>query len=526
MSNKVWYYPGEPSDLNDSSKGTPSLVKQVQCPADAPSKTGTGGGVKFAFAQALPESIGQMVGGNFTGLGRNDGSFMSKAGLNVNKGYADSKRIYGQNYYLPLQGKVCGRGSTGGCRGQQAHMYIRSYPVGFAKANLSFAIVEDLLDINPVTVLMSMFQTVGGVQCRRQVLPVGNSFDMESGFVVPGKQSAFINVRDILKDTKKTDADKTKAIKQILSTHYTGCQAICNQKTTRGTSKRDNCYKDCLRVWWEENKCAIQQKGLSYVTVEYPIRITTTVVYTTDKKNLVFYLPTGVFVRAIFSDVLTVQKVNSLKHLLSLGGMVYPKSSDMFGGSSKTSQQQSQPLIGGKEVWTMDDRAYYVASYNPAAFTYTLNVYNGQYQADVKKRGDATTTVSVTVPKTISANVTQNQVTFVNGGKTQAINFKKQSDKSYIATFENSRSTVPYNIPAVSLSKKEQSDNTADTDVNVKEPFDNDVRSGSNRGGPFTNGQVLEESEQMSIGWWWTAAAALLSIALFLLLLRHKYAVL
>ena len=174
----------------------------------------------------------------------------------------------------------------------------------------------------------------------------------------------------------------------------------------------------------------------------------------------------------------------------------------------------------------MDDRAYYVASYNPAAFTYTLNVYNGQYQADVKKRGDATTTVSVTVPKTISANVTQNQVTFVNGGKTQAINFKKQSDKSYIATFENSRSTVPYNIPAVSLSKKEQSDNTADTDVNVKEPFDDDVRSGSNRGGPFTNGQVLEDSEQMSIGWWWTAAAALLSIALFLLLLRHKYAVL
>ena len=524
MSNKVWYYPGEPADLNDSSKGTPSLVKQVQCPADAPTNVGTGGGVKFAFTQALPESIGQMVGGNFTGLGRNDGSFMSKAGLNFDKGYADSKRIYGQNYYLPLQGKVCGRGSTGGCLGQQAHMYIRSYPVGFAKANLSFAIVEDLLDINPVTVLMSMFQTVGGVQCRRQVLPVGNSFDMESGFVVPGKRSSFINVRNILNDTTKTDADRTRAIKKILSKHYTECQAICNQKTTRGTSKRDNCYKDCLRVWWEENKCSIQQKGLSYVTVEYPIRITTTVVFTTDQKNLVFYLPTGVFVRAIFTDKLSVQKASSLKHLLILSGLVYLKSSDMFSGSSDTSQKQSQPLIGGKEVWTMDDRAYYVASYNPTAFTYTLNVYNGQYQADVKKRGNATTTISVTVPKTSTANVAQNRVTFVNGGKTRTENFKKQSDQSYIATYEDSRVTVPYNIPAVSLSKKEQSDNKADMDVDVRERFEDNVRSGTTRGAPLANGRVLEDSEQTYTGWWWTAAAALLSIALFLLLLRHKYA--
>ena len=237
----VAYYPGDEA---------PSLIKQVQCPSDPPSETGNFKGVAFAGGQALPEALGQLIGGNFTGLGKNEDSFWGKTGLDFATGYSGSKRIYGQNYYLPLDGKVCGRRSKGGCAGEPAHLYVRSYPVGFAKANLSFAIVEDLLDINPVTVLMSMFDTTTGIKCRRQVLPVGNSFDLESGAAVSGKKGAFINVRDIIGDATKSDADKTVAIKARLDAHYQACKALCDQKMTTVSSKRDNCYKDCLRVWW------------------------------------------------------------------------------------------------------------------------------------------------------------------------------------------------------------------------------------------------------------------------------------
>ena len=511
MSGPVWYYPGEPEDKNDPSKGAPSLIKQVQCPSDPPSVADSDNfkGIAFAGGQAFPEAIGQLIGGNFTGLGKNEDSFWGKTGLDFVNGYSGSKRIYGQNYYLPLDGKVCGRGSKDGCTGEQAHLYVRSYPVGVAKANMSFAIVEDLLDINPVTVLMSMFDTTTGIKCRRQVLPVGNSFDLESGAAVSGKTGAFINVRDIIGDATKKDADKTKAIKARLDAHYKACKSACDQKTTGPSSKRDNCYKDCTRVWWEEDKCAVKQKGLSYVTVKYPVYMTTSVVFTIDQKNLLFYLPSGVIVRTIFSDKLTPQKAASLKHLLTVAGMAYP-SDDTWGSSSGDSNQQSQPLKDGKEAWTVDNRATYVGAYDAAAQTYTLKVYNGKYQADASKRVGATVSFSV--------NLGNRKVTRVIGGQTLTVEFATNPDKSQVATFENERTLVPYDIPAVSLSKKEQKDNTADTSVKLRETF----RGASSRGDAA--GILPSSSRSLAAGRWWTVAAVALGLALLvLLLLRRRY---
>ena len=505
MPTPIWYYPGEPADRNDSSKGTPSLIKQIQCPVDPLSiaKSDNFKGVEFAGGRAFPEAIGYMIGSNFTGLGKNEDSFFGKTGLSFDAGYGGSKRIYGQNYYLPLEGKTCGRGSKDKCVGEQAHLYVRSYPVGVAKANMSFAIVEDLLDINPVTVLMSMFETTVGIKCRRKVLPVGNSFDLESGAVVPGRKGAFINVRDILRDDTKSDKDKTRAIQARLKSYYMACQTICNQKTGANTSDRDNCYKDCIRVWWEEDKCAIQQKGLSYVTVEYPVYITTSVVFTIDKKNLIFYLPSGVIVRAIFSDVLTPKNAATLNHLLTVEGMAYPNKNE-WGLKSDDDSHKSQSLK--KEAHTIDDRATYVGSYDVATQTYTLKVYNGK-QLKKDKRAGATISFAV--------NLSNSKVTRVIGGQTLTVHFDKNADKSEVATFENKRTLVPYNIPAVSLSKKEQSDNTADTSVKLKEPF-----RGSSA---VTTGQVLENASQVASGWRWTVAAVMLAVALVVLLLRRWY---
>lgn len=512
MSGPVWYYPGEPEDKNDPNKGTPSLIKQIQCPSDPPSAADSGNfkGISFAGGQAFPEAIGQLIGGNFTGLGKNEDPFWGKTGLNFATGYKGSKRIYGQNYYLPLDGKVCGRGSKGGCTGQPAHLYVRSYPVGVAKANLSFAIVEDLLDINPVTVLMSMFDTTTGIKCRRQVLPVGNSFDLESGAAVSGKKGAFINVRDILGDATKSDADKTKAIKARLDAHYKACKSVCDQKTTSPSSKRDNCYKDCTRVWWEEDKCAVKQKGLSYVTVKYPVYMTTSVVFTIDQKNLLFYLPSGVIARAIFSDTLTPKKAASLKHLLTVAGMAYP-SDDTWGSTSGDGNQQSQPLKDGKEAWTIDHRATYVGAYDAAAQTYTLKVYNGTtYQADASKRAGATVSFAV--------NIGNRKVTRVIGGQTLTVEFATNADKSQVATFENERTLVPYDIPAVSLSKKEQKDNTADTSVTLRETF----RGASSEDDGA--GILPSSGRSLAAGRWWTVAAVALGLALLvLLLLRRRY---
>ena len=86
--------------------------------------------------------------------------------------------------------------------------------------------------------------------------------------------------------------------------------------------------------------------------------MTTSVVFTIDQKNLLFYLPSGVIVRAIFSDTLTPKKATSLKHLLTVAGMAYP-SEDTWGSTSGDSNQQSQPLKDGKEAWTIDNRATY-----------------------------------------------------------------------------------------------------------------------------------------------------------------------
>ena len=149
-------------------------------------------------------------------------------------------------------------------------------------------------------------------------------------------------------------------------------------------------------------------------------------------------------------------------------------------------------------------------TYDAAAQTYTLKVYNGKYQADASKRAGATVSFAV--------NLSNRKVTRVIGGQTLTVKFATNPDKSQVATFENERTLVPYDIPAVSLSKKEQKDNTADTSVKLRETF----RGASSRGDAA--GILPSSSRSLAAGRWWTVAAVALGLALLvLLLLRRRY---
>jgi len=113
-----------------------------------------------------------------------------------------------------------------------------------------------------------------------------------------------------------------------------------------------------------------------------------------------------------------------------------------------------------------------------------------------------------------AVNLGNRKVTRVIGGQTLTVKFVTNPDKSQVATFENKRTLVPYDIPAVSLSKKEQGDNTADTSVTLRETFRV----------PVSTGRVVEDPGRVAAGWGWTVAAVALGLALLvLLLLRRRY---
>lgn len=425
------YYP-------DGSSDTPALYTQIECPSEVPQDTGGFKGLKYAASTAFPQSLGYIIGGNFTGVGKNDDSFLGKTGLDFVNGYSGSKRIYGQNYYIRVGDKTCGQSSKDGCNGQPAYIYLRSYPVGVAKANLSFAVVEDLLDINPISVIISLFDTTGSIECHRPILPVGNSFDLESNSnILPNHRGGFINVRDIIMNDKLSDEQKQNRIKKRIQFLIKKCNDTCQRQHTDSNSKRDNCYKDCKRIWWEENKCSVKQKGLSYVNVNYPVYINVSVVLT--ENNIRFFLPTGA--------VILIISQNSLKHI---GGANNKHALHVIGVTNGRSPRNLSVSVTTKLTY-MDDRMKYEAQYNRDSQLYTLHVY----ALPLSRPPVAAIRFAV--------NVNNNYATYQEkSGREERTKFRDNKNGSSTAQFRKKRRTVPYKIPAVSLSPKEEKENNPD----------------------------------------------------------------
>ena len=480
------YYP-------DGSSDTPALYAQIECPSEVPKDTGGFKGVKYAASTALPQSLGYIIGSNFTGVGKNDDSFLGKTGLDFVTGYSGSKRIYGQNYYIRVGNKTCGQSSKDGCKGQPAYIYLRSYPVGVAKANLSFAIVEDLLDINPVSVIMSLFDTAGSIECHRPILPVGNSFDLESkSNILPNHKGGFVNVRDIIMNKKWSDGEKQKRIKNRIHFLIKKCNEKCEKEHKESNSKKDNCYKDCKRIWWEENKCAVKQKGLSYVNVNYPVYINISIVLT--QNNIRFFLPTRAVILIISANTLENIDKKGNKHTLHIIGVT-------DGSSGGNSSAISNKITG------TDDRMKYEVQYNKHTKLYTLNVY----ALPLSSPPVATMRFAV--------NLKKNYATYQEKtGRQEKATFKKNKNGSSTAQFRKKRRTVPYKIPAVSLSQKEQQENNPNMrELEAYEAWPSDSiepSDGLARIRTFLNGLYM-----MTL----TPAFILAIILIVLLLVRHRF---
>lgn len=253
-----------------------SLLKQIECPSQAVGPYAPFTGLGFMLGTAFPEMIGYMFAYNFSGLGSNDGDFWGKMGF---MDLHDSKRILGYNYFQPMNSpstaqkdQVKCSETSGACAGKAPFLYIRGYPTSNS-GNLSFAIFEDVLDLNPAMLIQAMFSAVepGGPKCEQITMPVGSNFNFcmkQADYqppkdgettppVIPGAQLGY---------QEAMQGGNAGAITQ----HIEKCENYCVQMYGADPMpfKRDNCVKDCSRIWWEETRCAL--KPLYTETVSYP----------------------------------------------------------------------------------------------------------------------------------------------------------------------------------------------------------------------------------------------------------------
>lgn len=219
-----------------------SIIKQIKCPSVAKVKYHTSisdmsdSSLNFVFGKVLPEALGYTVGYNISGLGANEDSLWgARAGFEAAK---DAKwrqdRVLGYNYFFPT-GKKCG--GSNACKGKPKYMYVRNYPVNTPKGNLTFAMLEDIYDLNPIGVIKGLLG-FGGNKCVSQTLPVGSGMDMYAA---------------------KNHASKAEFVK-----FYNACIRRCDNMKT-GV---DNCRKDCFRGWWEETHCTEQPAAVENVQYE------------------------------------------------------------------------------------------------------------------------------------------------------------------------------------------------------------------------------------------------------------------
>lgn len=227
--------------------GTPSwfqqqtIVKQISCPSIESTADGNDG-LSFTFGTALPEMMGYLFAYNFSGLGNNESGFFGKIGF---ESLAKSNRVLGYSYFTPMtrDGKplLCSTDSGAGCNtGQHAHMYIRGYPT--APSGNMFALVDDIIDINPAAMLQAMFSDATGAEpkCVSVSLPVGSAFDHCTPPFPSDAPDMNLGYQPSLSAAQKT---------------YTTCLSLCAKTEATKAAALDNCNKDCQRLWWVEPRC-------------------------------------------------------------------------------------------------------------------------------------------------------------------------------------------------------------------------------------------------------------------------------
>ena len=505
------------SSTKKGEQGTGSLYQQIQCPTDLPDSCekapcGNFKGLKYTLGQAVPESIGYIIGNNFTGWGKNEDSFFGKLGLDFKNGIRGSKRITGHNYYIPFVNKTCDKTSSHGCGGQPAHLYIRGYPT-WRGGNLSFGLLEDVLDVNPFTVLASMYQGLAPVKCERHVLPVGSNFDLNKSTLLQQKGSTFMDVRDILRKDI-SDKDKEAEIGKRLDALLEQCRQKCVQDHkinlavdgSEVPSGLNNCIKDCRRVWWEQDKCMVNQKGVFHNRVNYPAAVQTTVIITSDNKNIVFELETGVHVTAIFDRQIKLLNKGTT-HFLKLQGLVNVPS-----GQQATSAKKSLQVA----TTTADDRYQYTAVGKPANSSYVLTIR----EWNDGKAGNTVAIYNVNV-KTGDVEV-ERSTTKSNALNSTTFKGTKQQDGSFITKILNNEK-VTYRIPSVLITGFQQQENKPDVhnlqsgQANARSPDDIQWMQET-----FANDHTLDNDPRPPMSWKvWLAALVGLALIVTLVLYKH-----
>jgi len=216
------------------------------------------------FGEAFPEMIGYLFAYNFSGLGSNDKGFFGKMGLDTTN-VSKSKRLLGYNYFMPMNTtdtadhRIKCSVSSGVCASKEPDYYIRTYSVARG-GNFTFGLVEDMLDLNPISVIKSVFSSsTGSVECTPKTLPVGSNFDFCDDSVVPDKKLGYqraLHYDAINDDDNRTgyNAHVTK-VNQLVHE----CDNACVKKFEIAEDTRqflvDNCKRDCRRIWWEEERC-------------------------------------------------------------------------------------------------------------------------------------------------------------------------------------------------------------------------------------------------------------------------------
>ena len=263
-----------PTILDLTQQG--SILKQVECASEANTPYPPFGGLNFLLGDAFPEIIGYMFAYNFSGLGSNDSGFFGKMGFFLD--LQDSKRILGFNYFLPMNPpntpeknrKKCSE-MSGECAGLEPHLYIRGYPTSNS-GNMSFAIFEDVLDLNPALLIQAMFTAMepGGPECVKLTLPVGSNFNF-CGSKPELTEVNGVKLQQPLQGIqygyqKNMVNGNPTAVQEFQDNCNKYCFSLYGEEKTK--FQLNNCQKDCSRIWWEETRCAI--KPIYTEPVHYP----------------------------------------------------------------------------------------------------------------------------------------------------------------------------------------------------------------------------------------------------------------
>ena len=255
-----------------------TILRQVECPLQTKKNEYSAfGGVEFMFGEAFPEMIGYLFAYNFSGLGSNDKGFFGKMGLDTTS-VRKSKRLLGYNYFLPMNGtkstdttdttdtkRIKCSASSGVCVDEEPHYYMRTYSVSRG-GNFTFGLVEDMLDLNPISVIKSVFSSsTGSVDCVAKKLPVGSNFDFCDDSVV-GKKLGYQKALkyDALQDTDGTRRTAhTEKVNKLVEECDNKCESNFKSSDDKRPFRKDNCKRDCRRIWWEEKRCIPKPDFLS-----------------------------------------------------------------------------------------------------------------------------------------------------------------------------------------------------------------------------------------------------------------------